>query len=34
LAEQDGAEPVVLHSVGDGEGDLSALGVVGFAFPT
>jgi hypothetical protein len=33
LAEQDGAEPVVLHGVGDGEGDLGALGAVGFAFP-
>jgi hypothetical protein len=33
LAEQDGAEPVVLHGVGDREGDLGALGPVGFPFP-
>jgi hypothetical protein len=33
LAEQDGAEPVVLGGIGDGEGDLGAFGVVGVAFP-
>jgi hypothetical protein len=33
LAEQDGAEPVVLHGVGDREGDLGAFGPVGVAFP-
>ena len=33
LGEQDGAEPVVLHGVGDGEGDLGTLGAVGFTLP-